>query len=215
MAKLSDLGFKKGAISEVILSTYNRDGSPNAAPMGATLKDEQHLTIELYNSSTTLANLKTTKCAVVNLTSNIDVYYRAAFKEANPDSTLPREWFAKAQAVNAPKLRSADATVEGSVVDLAAIGAEKTRALLAVERLEAEKGYPKVYCRAFGLTLEAIIHATRVKALAGNQKEHEHVSELLKKIRECDVLVSRVVPNSQYSAVMADLMKRLDGWGQK
>ena len=34
MAKLTDLGFSKGIIFETIVSTYNLDGSPNAAPMG-------------------------------------------------------------------------------------------------------------------------------------------------------------------------------------
>ncbi len=52
------------------------------------------------------------------------------------------------------------------MADLAAVGAEKTRAVFSVELVKAEKGYPQVYCRAFGLTLEAIVHATRVKALA-------------------------------------------------
>ena len=34
MAKLTDLGFSKGMIFETIVSTYNPDGTPNAAPMG-------------------------------------------------------------------------------------------------------------------------------------------------------------------------------------
>lgn len=215
MVKLSDLGFLKGAVVETIVSTYNRDGSPNAAPMGATLKDEQHLAINLYNSSITLANIKSSRCAVVNLTGNIEVYHRTAFKEANPDGVLPREWFAKAEAVNAPKLCLAEATVEVSVADLAATDAEKTRAVFTVELVQAERMFPQVYCRAFGATLEAIIHATRVEALASDRKEQEHVGELLRKIQDCNDLISRVAPNSPYSAVMADLMKRIDAWGQK
>ena len=215
MAKLTDLGFLKGEIAETIVSTYNRDGSANAAPMGATLTDEQHLTINVYNSSKTLANIKTGRCALVNLTGNIEVYYRTAFKEVNPNGVLPKEWFTKAQAVNAPKLRLADAVVEVSVEDLARDGEEKTRAVFTVEQVWAKKGYPQVYCRAFGLALEAIVHATRVKALAGNQDEQERVSELLRKIRDYDLLVNRVAPNSSYSAVLADLLKRIDGWSQE
>ena len=86
MAKLIDLGFAKGMIAETIVSTYNADGSPNAAPMGATLIDAEHLAFDLFNSSTTLANIKSNRSAVVNLTSNIEVYYRTAFKEANPEA---------------------------------------------------------------------------------------------------------------------------------
>ncbi|MGA2682585.1 MAG: DUF447 domain-containing protein [Candidatus Bathyarchaeia archaeon] len=215
MVKLTDLGFLKGAIAETIVSTYNQDESANAAPMGATLIDEQHLTVNIYNSSKTLVNVKTGRCAVVNLTGNVEAYYRTAFKEANLNGALPKEWFTKAQAVNAPKLRLADAIVEVSVADLAADGEEKTRAVFTVEQVWAEKGYPQVYCRAFGLTLEAIVHATRVKALARDQNEQGHVSELLRKIRDYNLLVNRVAPNSSYSSVLADLLKRIDGWSQK
>jgi len=215
MAKLSDLGFLKDVIVETIVSTFNTDGEPNAAPMGVTMMDEQHLAIDLFNSSTTCANIKSNRCAVVNLTGNIEVFYRTAFKEANPDGVLPREWFEKAKAVNAPKLRSAEATIDVFVTKLLALGAEKTKAVFIVELVQAAQKYPQVYCRAFGATIEAIIHATRVKALVNDEKEQKRVSELLKKISCCNDVVGRVAPNSSYSSVMADLMKRINQWEQK
>jgi hypothetical protein len=215
MAKLSDLGFLKEVIVETIVSTFNTDGEPNAAPMGVTVMDEQHLTIDLFNSSTTCANIKSNRCAVVNLTGNIEVFYRTAFKEANPDGVLPREWFEKAKAVNAPKLSLAEATIDVSVTKLLPLGAEKTRAVFIAELVQASQKYPQVYCRAFGATIEAIIHTTRVKALANDKKEQKRVSELLKKISYCNDVVGRVAPNSSYSSVMADLMKRINQWEQK
>src|SRR5208283_3118058 len=108
-------------IAECIVSTYNMDGKPNAAPMGVIMKDEQHLIINLFNSSTTCSNIKANGYAIINLTSNIEVFYKTAFKEANPDGKLPQEWFKKAKAVNAPKLRFADATIDVSVNDLTPI----------------------------------------------------------------------------------------------
>ena len=149
MARLSDLGFLKNVIVETIVSTYNTDGGPNAAPMGVTMTDERHLAIDLFNSSTTCTNIKSNRCAVVNLTGNIEVFYRTAFKEANPDGVLPQEWFEKAKAVEAPKLRLAEATIDVSVTDLVALGEEKTRALFTVESVQAAQRYPQVYCRAF------------------------------------------------------------------
>jgi hypothetical protein len=214
MAKLSDLGFLKDVIVETIVSTYNTGGEPNAAPMGVTMMDEQHLGINLFNSSTTCANVKSNRCAVVNLTGNIDVFYKTAFKEANREGVLPQEWFEKAKAVNAPKLRSAEATIDVSVTDLVALGAEKTRAVFTVELVQAAQRYPQVYCRAFGATVEAIIHATRVKALLNEEKEKKRVSKLLRKIAYCNDVVNRVAPNSSYSLVMADLMKRINSWEQ-
>jgi hypothetical protein len=36
MTTLADLGFSKDSIVEKVVSTYNVDGQPKAAPMGAT-----------------------------------------------------------------------------------------------------------------------------------------------------------------------------------
>jgi len=215
MAKLSDLGFLKDVIVETVVSTYNTYGEPNAAPMGVTMIDEQHIAINLFNSSKTCVNIKSKRCAVVNLTSNIEVFYKTAFKEVNPDGVLPQEWFEKAKAVNAPKLRLAEATIDVSVTDLVAFGEEKTRALFTVESVQAAQRYPQVYCRAFGATVEAIIYATRVKALLNEEKEKKRVSELLRKIADCNDVVGRVAPNSSYSLLMANLTKRVNSWEQK
>ena len=214
-AKLTDLGFLKGVIAECIVSTYNMDGKPNAAPMGVIMEDEQHLIVNLFNSSTTCSNIKANRCAVVNLTSNIEVFYKTAFKEANPDGKLPQEWFEKAKAVNAPKLRFADATIDVSVTDMTPIDTEKTRAVCNVELVQATRKFPQVHCRAMDATLEAIIHATRVKAFLNGEGEQKQVSKLLELIDNCNDVVNRVAPNSSYSIVMADLMKRIDSWRSK
>jgi len=214
-AKLTDLGFLKGVIAECIVSTYNIDGKPNAAPMGVIMEDEQHLIVNLFNSSTTCSNIKANRCAIVNLTSNIEVFYKTAFKEANPDGKLPQEWFEKAKAVNAPKLRFADATIDVSVTDITPIDTEKTRVVCNVELVQATRKFPQVHCRAMDATLEAIIHATRVKAFLNDEGKQKKVSKLLELIDNCNDVVNRVAPNSSYSIVMADLMERIDSWRNK
>ena len=214
-AKLTDLGFSKGIIAETIVSTYNIDGKPNAAPMGAIMEDEQKIIINLFNSSSTYRNLQANRCAVINLTSNIEVFYKTAFKEANPDGKLPTEWFEKAETVNAPKLRLADATIDVSVIDMAPIGTEKTKAFCKVKQVNATKKYPQVYCRAMSATVEAIIHATRVKAFINDEKQQKHVSKLLEMIENCNDVVNRVASNSPYSAIMTDLTKRINSWRKK
>ncbi len=217
-AKLTDLGFVKDVIAECIVSTYNLDGKPNAAPMGFTLQDEQHLTVDLFNSSQTYRNIKANRCAVVNLTDNIEVFYRSTFKEVNPNGKLPGEWFQKAQFVNAPKLSLAEASIEVSVAHLELIatkGTMKTRALLKVESIEATQKYPQVFSRAMALTVEAIIHATRVKIFLNDEKQLKHVEKLLEVISGCRQVVDRAAPNSVYSSVMTDLTKRIESWRSK
>ena len=215
MAKLTDLGFSKGTIFETIVSTSNPDGTPNAAPMGATMQDPQTISLNIFNSSQTSRNLKANKCAVINLTNDIEVYYKTAFKEANPNGKLPQEWFEKAEAVKAPKLQLADATINVTVVGMEPIGAEKTKFSCDVEQVNAAKGCPQVYCRAMSLTLEAIIHATRVKTFINEKTKQKEVCKLLETIDNCNDVVNRTAPSSAYSAVMADLMKRIDSWRNK
>ncbi len=202
-------------IAECIVSTYNLDGKPNAAPMGVIMEDEQHLIVNLFNSSTTCSNIKANRCAVVNLTSNIEVFYKTAFKEANPNGKLPQEWFEKAKAVNAPKLRFADATIDVSVTEMTPIDTLKTRAACNVELVQATRKFPQVHCRAMEATLEAIIHATRVKAFLNDEGKQKKVGKLLELIDNCNDVVNRVAPNSAYSIVMADLMERIDSWRNK
>lgn len=212
-AKLTNLGFLKGIIEETIVSTYNKDATPNAAPMGVTMIDDEHLTIDFFNTSKTYANIRALRCAVINLTSDIELFYKTGFKEANQDGALPQEWFEKTAVVNAPKLRVVDAAIEISLYHLEPAGEEKAKAFFKVRSLQAHEKCPQVYCRAFSATLEAIIYATRVKVLINDEKQRKSVSELLKKIGDCNEVVSRVAPNSQYSLIMADLIKRIDSWG--
>ncbi len=212
MVELADLGFLKSTIFEVIVSTYNIDGTPNAAPMGVIMKNPQTLSLNIFNSSQTCRNLNKNKCAVINLTGNIEVFYKTALKEVNQDGKLPQEWFEKAKTVNAPTLKLAEATIEASVVELEPIGTEKTMFFCNIEQINATEKYPQVYCRARSATLEAILHATRVKIFAKDEKKKQQVSQLLGLIENCNDVVNHTAPNSVYSDVMADLRKKINSW---
>ena len=211
MVKLTDLGFTKAEIFETILSTFNPDGTADAAPMGVTMQNSQTISLNLYNSSQTSRNLKANTCAVINLTSDIEVFYKTTFKEANPNGKLPQEWFEKEEAVNAPKLRSADATVAVTIVKIEPNGAEKTKFSCNIQRIDTSKVYPQVYCRAMSATLEAILHATRVKLFINDSSKQKDVGKLVGLIENSNDIVNRTAPNSAYSAVMTDLMTRIDG----
>ena len=117
--------------------------------------------------------------------------------------------------MNAPKLRLADATVAVSVVSMAPIGAGKTKFTCNIEQIIASKVFPQVYRRAMAATLEAILHATRVKIFINQKTRQKEVTKLLELIENYNEIVNNTAPNSVYSAVMADLMKQIDGWRNK
>ena len=213
MTNLTNLGFLKGAIMETIVSTYNANEQPNAAPMGIKTEDMKHIVIQPYTSSMTYANLQSKRCAAINVTSNPELYYRTAFKEANPGGRTPLEWFEKVETVDAPGLRMADAFVEVSVLDIKSLGAERAEVSCDVQLIKTSSLLPKVYCRATFATIESIIHATRVKLfLAGDRQKQEQARRLIELIEHYNAIVNRIAPNSRYSAIMADLTQRINSW---
>jgi hypothetical protein len=213
VTSLSDLGFHKGSIGETIVSTYGEDGQPNAAPMGVTIENDEQLLIRPYMSSLTYKNIQAKRCAVANVTSNPETFYRTAFKEANPNGKLSSELFKKAVTVDAPKMRTANATVEVTVAETRSFGAERAEFLCNVQLVEASEAVPAVYCRAQFATIEAIVHATRIKLFVkGTQQEQKQVLRLLERVEGCRDVVDRTAPDSRYSEIMADLMGRIDLW---
>lgn len=213
MTSLDDLGFLKGSIGETIVSTYDADGQPNAAPMGVVIESNERLLIRPYISSLTYKNLQAKRCAVVNVTSNPEMFYLTAFKEANPDGKLPPDLFQKAEIVDAPRLRAADAFIEVLVAETGSFNSERAEFLCNVQLVKASKVLPKVYCRAQFATIEAIIHATRIKPfLRGDKQEQERAFRLMELIEICSDVVDRTAPNSRYSEIMADLTRRINLW---
>jgi len=217
MTNITDLGFSEGIIVETIVSTYNANGQANAAPMGAIMTSPQRIVLRIYTSSVTYKNVQSKKCGVVNITFDPEMFYRAAFKEANPNGKVPQELFGKAETVAAPILRAADAHIEVAVVDITPIDAERAEVVCDVKLVQASSVLPKAYCRALFATIEAIVHATRVEAFIAHRdrQKREQALKLLEKIRDCDDVVNRVASNSRYAEIMADLNQRIDSWRAK
>jgi hypothetical protein len=214
MTELADLGFSKGVIVETVVSTYSRDGQPNAAPMGTTMEQAQRVVFRIYKSSSTFSNLQAKRCAVVNITSNAEVFYQTAFKEVNPEGRIPAGWFEKAATVAAPRLRAANAHIEATVVDVVHLDGEKAGVTCEAKLVHATTVLPQAYCRASLAAIEAIINATRVKhfLMHGDREKQKQAVDLMEQIRDCQDIVNRVAPNSRYSEIMADLTRRIDSW---
>jgi len=216
MNNLTSLGFLKNVIVETIVSTYNANGQPNAAPMGVKTEDATHVVIRPYTSTLTYKNLQSKKCAVINVTSNPELYYRTAFKETNPKAEVSHDWFENAEAVDAPRLRVADAFIEVSVAHIKSLDAERAEVLCDVQLVKAPSSLPKAYCRATFATIEAIIHATRVRLfLAGDRQMREQAYKLIELIEHYNAVVDRVAPQSRYSRIMADLTQKVNSWRVK
>jgi hypothetical protein len=181
--------------------------------MGAILDNDQ-LILNIFDTSTTCHNLKTEKCAAINITNKIEVFYKTAFKETNSGRKLPQDWFSRSEKINAPSLRFADAVIEVSVINQKTF-AEKTQFTCQIESINATKVYPQIYCRAFGACIEAFIHATRVRDFISDPNKERQVANLLGLIENSSNIVKRVTPNSIYSVTMSNLIEQIDFWRSK
>jgi hypothetical protein len=210
--KLADLGFSKECIVETIASTYGSNGKPDAAPMGATMQNEATVALKIFNSSLTLQNLRINKSVVLNITSNIDLFYKTTFKEANPTGTIPQDLFLESNTVNAPKLKAAEGTVELIVKNLSPIDNQQTLATCEVKHIDANQSPQKAHNRAHSATIEALIYATRIKAFAKDEKRKESVEKLMTLFRECKAIVNKTAPVSDYAEIISDMEKRIELW---
>lgn len=207
---LSSLGFIKKGIVETIVSTYGADGLPTAAPMGIITRDMKSLIIRPYTTSSTYRNLLLRRCAVVNLSTDPTMFYKTAFKDANPDNRVPAEWFEKIDGIDAPKLRDADACIMVKVTSIGKSRDGRARMVGKVEGVDAKRLTPRAYCRASFAVIESIIHATRIKVFM--RKERERAKKLIELVEYYSELVDRVVPGSTYVATMRELLSRIDRW---
>ncbi|MCP8316912.1 MAG: DUF447 family protein, partial [archaeon] len=170
---LSDLGFIKNCVFEVIVSTYGINHVPNAAPMGIMTDDMQRFIMKPYTTSQTYRNIFLQKCAVINIISNSIIYYKTAFKDYNPDKRVPIDWFEKADLVDAPKLKNADACIEVKAIKIENKKRDRAKVLCEVVNIShIINTVPKAYCRANFALIESIIHATRINVfLSKDEKE--------------------------------------------
>jgi hypothetical protein len=214
MTELTDLGFSGEMIAETIISTYDNQRQANAAPMGVTIKNAKQIVLWIYTSSLTYTNLQIKRCAVVNVVTDPDLFYQTAFKYNETKSSLSREWFEKAELVDAPRLRKAEAHIEVAVDAVRPLKDGRAEITFEVKLIRASKILPKVYCRALFATIEAIIHATRVEVFMkhGDREKKDQALKLIELIGECNNVVNRVAPNSRYSEIMEDLIGHINSW---
>lgn len=213
MISLEDLGFSKGIIFETIVSTYTKQGHPNIAPMGVIKLDTKKILIKIYRSSNTFKNLKSKRCAVVNLSTDATLFYTSAIKETNIDNKISKDLFEKGDIVDAPLLKKADATMEAIVRDINTLDSERAEVILEVKNIKTAGCLPKVYSRAFSATIESIILATRIKLfLVGNQLQQKQAKKMIEKVMWFKEIIRRTAPKSEYDNIMSDLIKRIKIW---
>ena len=209
---MSELGFIRNGIVEVIVSTFDEAHRPHAAPMGASTEDMRSIILKPFKSSQTYGNLLKWRSGVANITSDPLLFYRTVFKDANPGGELPKEWFAQAPAVDAPRMTNTDVCIELLVTDVEE-SEDRAQMLCRVEStLMLNRSYlPHVYNRAAPAVIESLIHATRIESHL-NAGRPDKAEELIILVEHYRHLVDRIAPDSTYSEMMDDIWRRINLW---
>jgi len=208
---LSTLGMKKRQIYETIVSTYDPNLKPTAAPMGMTLLGSESFLIRPFRATTTYRNLLAARCGVVNITSSPEMFYRTTFKHEGPRLKMPSRWFEHGKVVMAPRIRSAEAHVEFTVRRLEDENECRARFTCKVQMIEARRMFPQAYSRARFALIECIIHATRIEPYLadGRAAEAERLTHLVEYYND---LTNRVAPGSKDARTVADIIGRIERW---
>jgi len=201
LASLEELGFQEAVIVEVVVSTVDDEGRPNAAPMGVTLEGGW-LILRPYRSTRTYRDMASTKRALLNVVDDPELFVLTALK----DGEAPRWIFGEGCP---PRLKGAKAYVEVSVEREESLSDDRAKLYCKPIRVEARAG-AKAYCRAKAAVIEATVHATRVKvyALRGLREEAEWLMRL---IEHYVALVKRVAPGTSYEALISEV----EAWAKK
>ncbi len=209
---MSELGFIRNGIVEVIVSTFDEAHRPHAAPMGASTEDMRGIILKPFKSSQTYRNLLKWRSGVANITSDPLLFYRTVFKDANPGGEFPKEWFAQAPAVDAPRMTNTDVCIELLVTDVEE-SEDRAQMLCKVKStLMLNRSYlPHVYNRAAPAIIESLIHATRIESHL-NADRPDKAEELITLVEHYRHLVERIAPDSTYSEMMDDIWRRINLW---
>jgi len=191
METLKKTGMNKGWIYEVIISTYH-DNDPHSAPIGVWTDDFATLRMEIYKNTRTVKNIMTFREFVVNLMSDVLVFYEALFDKA-------KIAYEKSTKVNAPVIKGSPAVIEFKLKGVKE--KEKTFHLTATPVHVQINGSITLINRAEALTIESLILATKLPHLT-ERKIEETLQENYRVIR-------KVAPGSQYEKILRMLFERL------
>ena len=204
---LDKLGFKLNLIIECIVTTIDQTGKINVAPMGVKRVSSKILQLDIFHDSKTLLNLKSTREAVINIVSDITVFYRALF-----ENNFSQNEFLKTNKISTPYLKQADAYIETIVEDFLVKGIITTVKLRPIA-ITILNQYPRGFSRCDYAILESLIHATRIRVfMETNESKTRELLELIKYYHE---YVTIRCPEKPYREVMSRLLELIHSWMNK
>ncbi|MEM3587395.1 MAG: DUF447 family protein [Candidatus Jordarchaeaceae archaeon] len=203
---LEKLKMIPNCIYETIFTTYNSDFTPNAAPMGIITPDMRNIVANIYSSSQTYRNILERKCAVINITNDVFLFYQSLIEKRSLEKEA--NLFKKSKKIAAPILISASAYIEATVESIKKIDGNRFKIFFSVKDAEIIDPCATPICRAPNLILESLIHLTRIETFnrSGETKKAEQLIEQVKSYRE---LINRIAAETKYQLLMEKIWEKI------
>lgn len=207
--KYGNLKVKLNCLYEAIVTTYNvnlalEEISYNAAPMGVIFGDSKHIIIRPYLTTNTYKNIQSHRCAGINFTNNISLFYKSAIKK----SEISQNDFLTSKKKKIPLLKDS-ITRFVVITEKKEINKSENRAkiLCKIEEFENVDSNIEPYNRGYFAVLESIIHFTRINILM--EQDPEKGKRLMDNILEYNSFIKRVYPNSDFEEIMNEIVLNL------
>ena len=163
----------EGRIVETVVTTYNPDDSPNAAPIGVHTISDTEISMNIHTTSDTFKNIVRTGGCVINVVFDPYLFIKTCLLgsgKAGTENEVSRTEVRPAKNVNAPLLRDANAWIEAELQShnehmrkACNKGTEFSTVNCRVVEFTVNKRYPIAVTRGLFAAIELAIAVSRGK----------------------------------------------------
>jgi hypothetical protein len=203
---LERLGLSRGSIIEAIITTLNKDGSVNAAPMGVVRGEYERIVVKPYRSTTTCENLRRDGHACVNTTDRPELFLITAFKDIHFD-IFPMPSFDGLAMIGADASIFLVLTEDGGDPERPTFVGKPSSVLIS-------ENLPSAYSRGRSQAVDAVIIATHLDYQAKSSLPIDNMQ--LCYLDRCIQVVRKVSPPESPEARVADAIENMGStWREK
>ena len=204
MLNLYSIGMEKGLLYETIITTKNKNGTPNAAPIGVSCKNESEIVLYLFEGTHTSQNIKSDKRFIVNILKEPKIFVESTLGELSSNSFKKHkndfyikntDIFFSSKVKNIKKVEKKDN-----------IGKTKLNIITASpEEIIIINKNPEPLNRAIFAIIESLVYLSRIDIV-----DEKTSTEYKARINEMSKIVSRT-GGKNHKTAMKQILKHLNG----
>lgn len=201
--KMDQMGFDYGSTIETVLTTWNHDGTVNAAPMGVIRNPKDQIIIKPYRSSNTFRNMLKNKEICVNTTQDIEIFFKTAFK----DEDLGLFPVKKGELL----LEGSDASIKCKIINIEYKNVNRPEFTAEIKQILTKKRIPIGFNRGRSNAIEAIIQASHIK-YKSNERGEDLKTNLINFNYNIQIIKKVSASNSTETKVANKLESLVEKW---